>query len=316
MDKIKIDNLPSILDKEISKPSEDKFGHMHFAEILFSYIKNHTPPFSIGLLGDFGVGKSSIKTLCKEKFLIPNKKDYEIIDFNAWRYESKDIRRSFLKHLYEKLTNTTSQELKDKFHNPIIEIFKQPKTIRATITEIYDKYFWSTVQMFAIFIFIFTLMFTLIGYFHINNEWAKVIITTIFGAYATSCLKYIFSANGFILSRYANKTRFSLPIINSEQYEEELITAVKTFNEKNKNKKIIVFVDDLDRLTSEKMIEGLDAIWIKDIIGEDAGTIINSKTLKNTQPNYNKLITQLSGIFKANTFLTNQMKKINKSKKK
>ena len=43
--------FPSILDREIESINNDLFGHIHYAQILFSLIKNHKPPFSIGLLG-------------------------------------------------------------------------------------------------------------------------------------------------------------------------------------------------------------------------------------------------------------------------
>ncbi|MGN1152756.1 MAG: P-loop NTPase fold protein, partial [Candidatus Gastranaerophilaceae bacterium] len=57
--------FPSILDREIENKENDRFGHIHFAEILYSLIKNNDAPFSIGLLGKWGVGKSSIKKLCE-----------------------------------------------------------------------------------------------------------------------------------------------------------------------------------------------------------------------------------------------------------
>ena len=93
MCKKKIENrivFPSILDREIENKENDRFGHIHFAEILYSLIKNNDAPFSIGLLGKWGVGKSSIKKLCRNEFLLKDKSKYKIIDFNAWRYESKD----------------------------------------------------------------------------------------------------------------------------------------------------------------------------------------------------------------------------------
>ena len=51
-----------------------------------------------------------------------------------------------------------------------------------------------------------------------------------------------------------------------------------------------------------RAFEGLRLVAYKDVaMGIDAGSIINSKTLKKTHTNYNKLIIQLNSLF--NIFL-------------
>lgn len=48
------DSMPAVLDRQISTEKQDAFGHRHFAQALRSLVESehHTPPFSIGLLGD------------------------------------------------------------------------------------------------------------------------------------------------------------------------------------------------------------------------------------------------------------------------
>jgi predicted KAP-like P-loop ATPase len=60
--------MPSLLDREVSSPARDAFGHRHYAEALRSLIESevNTPPFSIGLLGGWGTGKTTIKGLYLE----------------------------------------------------------------------------------------------------------------------------------------------------------------------------------------------------------------------------------------------------------
>ncbi|MFQ5912829.1 MAG: P-loop NTPase fold protein, partial [Nitrospinota bacterium] len=55
----------SVLDRELSDRSKDAFGHQHYADLLGDLIEaeHHLPPFSIGLLGSWGTGKSTIKEL-------------------------------------------------------------------------------------------------------------------------------------------------------------------------------------------------------------------------------------------------------------
>lgn len=58
-----VNPMPSKLDREIQTYDSDEFGHRHYAEALDALIQNHQTPYSIGLLGPWGVGKSSIKEI-------------------------------------------------------------------------------------------------------------------------------------------------------------------------------------------------------------------------------------------------------------
>ncbi len=94
--------MPSLLDREIQNEAQDAFGHRHFALGLKSLIESHDPPYSIGLLGKWGVGKSSVKEIyladlkndttkkpsksLRKNMILP-------ITFNAWRYGGTDIKR-------------------------------------------------------------------------------------------------------------------------------------------------------------------------------------------------------------------------------
>lgn len=88
--------MPAILDREISGADQDAFGHRHFAEGLQSLIESEelAPPFSIGLLGGWGTGKSSIKELYTNHLKNDASKQggrlrkdrFHCITFNAWRF--------------------------------------------------------------------------------------------------------------------------------------------------------------------------------------------------------------------------------------
>jgi hypothetical protein len=95
-------SMPSVLDREVSDKAQDAFGHWHFAEALRSLIEtpSHVPPFSIGLLGPWGTGKSTIKELYLSDLQNDgsgNRGDrrrdrVHAITFNAWRYGGEDIK--------------------------------------------------------------------------------------------------------------------------------------------------------------------------------------------------------------------------------
>ena len=103
--------LPSILDREIGDYTKDAFGHRHFAKALEDLIEDEAkkPPFSIGLLGPWGTGKSTIKELYLEGLRSDKSRQdgksrsnriFPII-FNAWRHGGEeDLKRVLLRAVF------------------------------------------------------------------------------------------------------------------------------------------------------------------------------------------------------------------------
>jgi pantothenate kinase len=57
--------MQSLLHREVRTREGDAFGHEDFAVALESLIESeiHEPPFSIGLLGPWDAGKSTVRSL-------------------------------------------------------------------------------------------------------------------------------------------------------------------------------------------------------------------------------------------------------------
>ncbi len=97
--------MPSCLDREVSSPERDAFGHRHFADALRSLIESqfNDPPFSIGLLGGWGTGKSTIKALyvngleedqTRTSGGLTRPERIHTTTFNAWRFGGQDAASS------------------------------------------------------------------------------------------------------------------------------------------------------------------------------------------------------------------------------
>lgn len=79
-----------------------KFGHKEILESLQSIVTSCSTPFTIGLFGKWGSGKSSIAESLQTKLLplgIP------IVLFDVWKHEGDALRRTFLKELVRQLTS-------------------------------------------------------------------------------------------------------------------------------------------------------------------------------------------------------------------
>ena len=106
--------MPSVLDRELADTAEDAFGHQQYADALKDLIESSSnkPPFSIGLLGPWGTGKSTIKEfylrgLETDKSGSPGKRRADrvhAITFNAWRFGGEqDLKRSLLREAFRQL---------------------------------------------------------------------------------------------------------------------------------------------------------------------------------------------------------------------
>ena len=68
--------------------NDDQLELAHYAGVLASFIKDCETPMTIGLQGDWGIGKSTLLNMLKSKIysLKDGRKKYRIIEFNTWQY--------------------------------------------------------------------------------------------------------------------------------------------------------------------------------------------------------------------------------------
>lgn len=268
--------LPSILDKEIQRENEDLFGHIHYAEVLSQLINNHTPPYTIGILGGWGTGKSSIKKLCKTKFLNDQKK-YKIIDFNAWRYESTDVRLSLLKFIYLELKKEIGQiDGEEQFKEELLTGHSETKHQNLSIKEIWNNFITvsgggilqllSYVIVLAFFIFLISSGPIILTFFNKLSSLSFACLESVI-IFITSIVLLALKNTSLKLNLdiplFFQKTTNVIPSYNfSIEQERILKNQIQKFIQRYKEKKIIIFIDDLDRLPSKEMLSGIDAIRV------------------------------------------------------
>lgn len=261
---MEVEKLPVILDREINDPSLDAFGHRHYAIALKDLVEENKPPYSVGLLGNWGVGKSSIKELYLHGLQddISRKSSVLPITFNAWRYGGDNVKRALLRHVYIEIGGV-EEELKDKMYHQISEVVLKPRTWKEIFSDFYQRYLWYPSQI------VFVLLLTIILYYFlskgINEPLGKAGIASVLSVVFAAVVKFVLSANGITVPRYSNVTKVYPPSVNSEQYADYLVEQLHKYKKTQNGKqvkRIVVFVDDLDRLSSEEMVEGLDTVRI------------------------------------------------------
>lgn len=258
--------LPGILDKAIDNPEGDKFGHELFSSALERLIESDKlfPPYSIGLLGPWGTGKSSIKSLYINSLNqdITKKDKIKTISFNAWRYGGNtDLKRALLRHVYLELggkCTTFWDEVRNTFQKRTID----EKSLKSALNESIELLLHSLFPVIGIMTFI-VIIFLIIFNSILGSDLilysasASILLLGIIGYLVNNWIKtYIETYNQTILL-----TRIENPKTSVEEYEELLIEQIDKWKEDCRNfERLVIFIDDLDRLSAHEMVEGLDAI--------------------------------------------------------
>lgn len=153
--------MPSILDKELDDRAGDAFGHQDFAIALRDLIEAHTnkPPFSVGLLGPWGTGKSSIKALYRRDLEsdkagpVGNRRTdrIRVITFNAWRFGGEqDLKRSLLREAFKQLGGD-EVALRRTLYEQVNKITHERRSFKDLFGEAVGQLIGSTVILLLVF---------------------------------------------------------------------------------------------------------------------------------------------------------------------
>ncbi|MBU2028555.1 KAP family NTPase, partial [Patescibacteria group bacterium] len=226
------------------KKENVRFGHQQLAGTVFELLKNAEPPFTVGLYGKWGVGKTTIALLVKE-FACNN--DFKCLFFDAWKYERDSLRRQFLIELDRQVFNKRLG-YKEKLNQTLSE----PEKIAIWD---YIKRVFSSVVPRTIGILTILLVVAFIASTFFNKD--KDVSTILSLAFQLGLVGTLVS---FILSSFEvikGSTQFHRTD-SAEGFEDHFIEAIG--ESELRDKKLLVVVDNLDRVEDSKAVSILSDI--------------------------------------------------------
>lgn len=264
--------MPSILDRELRERDGDAFGHQSYADALRDLIESpqNTPPFSIGLLGPWGTGKSTIKEFYRRGLesdktgKVGNRRSDRVhaITFNAWRFGGEqDLKRALLRDAFRQLGGDESA-LRSELFEQVNTITHHKRSFREWAGEAFGQLI-GTVGVFAVLLGLILLgIFVFVRLIGLDDA-TSLAGVTVAALLATGWIgKHIVDLRVRTPAMFLPQTSVSFPSTSAEEYERLLIEQIDRFRAGPGNhcQRLVIFVDDLDRLSAPEMVNGLDAI--------------------------------------------------------
>lgn len=250
----KIDRKEEVSEKKINflvdTPLEKKdlnlmqFGHDSLANTISKIAESAKTPFTIGLFGKWGVGKSTIVNKTKENLIT---KKIPTVIFDVWKHKDDALRRTFLAECKDQIDEQKGFE----------ELFKLDDRVQINSSEERreNKMNWKLLGIFTLFFLIFFsfLQLSLNNYdlnLFLSTSIINIIISFIL-AFLIICLKHF---STFTTTKV--KTNYYDRYSDPHHFEEEFGRLLSSI----KSKRILIVFDNLDRVEKHKSSEILSTI--------------------------------------------------------
>lgn len=220
-----------------------------YAQTLEKIVLNAKTPFTIGIFGEWGSGKSSIvKTVQNSIRNNPENKDIEFVVYDAWKYTQDSFRRTFLIEIANYLKS--KKIIKDKEYAKVTQNLYENKT---SDVQVKPKANWFYIFLLVLFI---GGVSCGIAYLFQKYEWSikyEMTVQVLVGILST-----IIALAKNLLIDY--KVSVTTPLLFSpEQFEGRFDSLLKTFLKK-KREKLVIIIDNLDRCSKESAYQLLGDI--------------------------------------------------------
>ncbi len=230
---------------------EDKLRHKGYVRILLNTLKEMAPPFTLGIFGGWGVGKTSIVSDLRNSA----KQDKELAEtpmvyLDIWKYEGDSLRRQFLIDMQDELKNQNSLD-KNFFVEPQLYTSRteegqtEPRFSLRRLKEVMPL-------LLEVFLIVAAGMY-LISWIPID-----VRLQLLMSSLLIPLLLYIIPRLSRVLVVQKKYSISEAALYSSEQFEKVFKDMISDAN--CKRKKIVIVIDNLDRCCRSRVVEVLSVI--------------------------------------------------------
>ena len=240
-------NYRRVVDKD-AKPC---FGVDSLAECYANQIEKITESSvdavpMIGIFGPWGRGKTYFFSRLKDYFTKKNNKKFQFIEFNAWKHRDTP---AIWAYLYETIYKNSSWGTKFK-------LWLKDKWLGALKIASIFVLAWLLSVLLAKLPNLSDRVLALFKDLSLPIAWAGVLSVFIYGFInnPTSALS--------LIRKYSGRRSFTSELGIQNEVEQHLVSLLKTMITNPDKKRIILYVDDIDRCNAIKMIDVIDSLRV------------------------------------------------------
>jgi len=257
-------NLEKIIffsDQPIAADKEQdiRFGHLDIADNLRKIILNCPSPFTIGLFGRWGSGKTTILNVLRKK-LQDNEDKIAVVNFDVWKYVGDSLRRTFLKEIVKQLQKTSylpkNYKLNERLEKSIQKIIENRKFVCN----------WK-------------LLLCLIGFILAISLFLYIKYPQNFGTYLSILFGSVTTISALFIWMIQQAITHEKLIVSSERLQDpyEFEEEFNKINKEISSKNLVIIIDNLDRCIHNKAVELLSTI--KTFLAKDTDVNENNKCI-------------------------------------
>src|SRR3989344_3495910 len=244
------DDQEKIINKWDTPSPDDRFGREPFVDTIVKTIQSSDEGFNLGISARWGEGKSSILKQLKPKLEALN---YKVLTFEPWKYtqDAISIKRKFIIDIYSQLGKDYDEA----------ELYNSTEREKDLKPEEYQELLMSRLGIFtrlggttALIFLAILLLYQSITEIDINVT--QIFLSNLFIPVLAGILPLITKLTEVTIKQTIPKVE------SAEQFEKRFNDAIKGIMEtENPPKRIIIFVDDLDRCNHTEVEQILTALF-------------------------------------------------------
>jgi len=239
-----------IADAEITTAQDDALGHEQLTSELLKLIVEAKTPSNVALYGPWGAGKSGIGHLLAAEIRTHHAKDLLFVRFDAFKYARNPLRRNFISVVAKELGSKDSRFGEDLYETTTKSKVKFPvwKVLQLLLVLV-----GSVVAIAA------ALALLIAGFAIVNDEQVWPALHDAAGLTIPASLvpASLVTAVVAVANKAFVTTHSSERAESDEEFERLFRELVQS---KVRNRKLVVFVDELDRCAPSDVIDTLDSI--------------------------------------------------------
>lgn len=250
-------------DQAIAAASDDTLNHEAYSNVLISAIRSASPPATIGLLGGFGVGKSSIANLVKAELLSDPK--FDVIRVSADKHSGVERSRNLvhsvagelasidrcseirIKNMLAPLRHTTQRSALDPTDTAAVRLVSGEYKIRDLVLSA-GLYFAASVVLVLLAIVV-------------SGRWGLSLLSLGLIIGIAGLGRLFTSDSSPLRAMFTPGTRSTTQPRAEAADDIEIVFAGLVEHHHHKTKRqLVVVVDDIDRLANEDLLDALRSI--------------------------------------------------------